>query len=147
VADPSVTLQARGLRFIVCGMATEALTTSFGVSADLAGALTKRLARYFKVHVEDWYDVCRRSVVLEDRLFADELSPDVLAEHARLLDELERTGKFFQQAMQTSGFADQTMMDLVSTTLQDIKDRRALWQGKLNPQQRGEILRAVFNES
>ena len=128
-------------------MAMDAETASFAEPMDVAGALTQRLARYFKVHVEDWYDVCRRSVMLEKRLFAGELSPDALAEHARLLDELERTGKFFQQAMQTSGFADQAMVDLVSTTLQDLKDRRALWHGKLKPQQREEILRAVFNES
>ena len=97
--------------------------------------------------MEDWYDVCRRSVTLEDCHFSDELSPDALTEHARLLDELERTGAFFQQAMQTSGFADQAIANLVSATLQDIRDRRALWHGKLKPQQRKEILHAVFNES
>jgi hypothetical protein len=128
-------------------MATDALTASLGESADLAGALTQRLARYFKVHLEDWCDVCRRSVALEDRHFADQLAPDALAEHARLLDELERTGNFFQQAIQTSGFADQGMMELVTMTLQDLKDRRALWHGKLKPEQRKEILDAIFHES
>ena len=49
--------------------------------------------------------------------------------------------------MQTSGFADQSMGELVAMTLQDLKDRRALWHGKLKPGQRKEILHAVFNES
>lgn len=128
-------------------MATGVVTTSFAESADFAGALTQRLARYFKVHVEDWCDVCRRSVALEERHFADNLSADALEEHARLLDELERTGNFFQQAMQVSGFADQAMTESVTMTLQDLKDRRALWHSKLKPQQREEILRAVFHES
>lgn len=128
-------------------MAANALTVSFAEQADLAGALTKRLARYFKVHVEDWSDVCRRSVSLEDRHFADALPPDALAEHASLLDELERTGEFFQHAMQTSGFADSEMVNLVNMTLRDVKDRRALWHGKLKSRQREEILHAVFNES
>jgi len=39
------------------------------------------------------------------------------------------------------------MVELVTMTLQDLKDRRALWHGKLKPQQREEILRAIFNES
>jgi hypothetical protein len=128
-------------------MATDALTASLGESADLAGALTQRLARYFKVQVEDWCDVCLRSVALEDRHFTEKPAPDVLAEHARLLDELERVGKFLAQAMQTAGFSDRATAELVAMTLQDLKDRRALWHGKLNPQQREEILRAVFNES
>jgi hypothetical protein len=128
-------------------MATDTLAASLGESADLAGALTQRLARYFKVQVEDWCDVCRRSVALEDRHFANRPSPDTLDEHARLLDELERVGKFLAQAMQTAGFSDRATAELVAMTLQDLKDRRALWHGKLKPEQRKEILRAVFNES
>ena len=128
-------------------MANDALTASLGESADLAGALTQRLARYFKVQVEDWCDVCRRSVALEDRHFTEQPAPDVLVEHARVLDELERVGKFLAQAMQTAGFSDRATAELVAMTLQDLKDRRALWHGKLKPQQREEILRAVFNES
>ena len=128
-------------------MVTDAQTASLGESADLAGALTQRLARYFKVQVEDWCDVCRRSVALEDRHFAEQPAPDVLAEHARLLDELERVGKFLAHAMQTAGLSDRATAELVAMTLQDLKDRRALWHGKLNPEQREEILRAVFNES
>lgn len=128
-------------------MATDAPTASLGEVADLAGALTQRLGRYLKVQVEDWCDVCRRSVALEDRHFADRLSPDALEEHARLLDELERVGKFLAQAMQTAGLADRATAELVAMTLQDLKDRRALWHGKLKPEQREEILRAVFNES
>jgi hypothetical protein len=84
---------------------------------------------------------------LEDRHFAEQPAPDVLAEHARLLDELERVGKFLAQAMQTAGFSDRATAELVAMTLQDLKDRRALWHGKLEPKQREEILRAVFNES
>ena len=128
-------------------MATEAFTAVFAEPTELAGALTQRIARYFKVHVEDWCDVCQRSVGWEDRHFANSLSPEALNEHARLLDELERTGDFFQQAMQTAGFSDRAMVELVTMTLQDLKDRRALWHGKLKPQQREEVLRAIFNES
>src|SRR5437773_7856052 len=120
-------------RFIVGTMATDALTASLGESADLAGALTQRLARYFKVQVQDWCDVCRRSVALEDHHFAEQPAPDVLAEHARLLDELERVGNFLAQAVQTAGFSDRATAELVAMTLQDLKDRRALWHGKLKP--------------
>lgn len=127
-------------------MATETLTASLGESADLAGALTQRLARYFKVQVEDWCDVCRRSVALEERHLTDRPTPDVMDEHGRLLDELERVGKFLAQAMQTAGFSDRVMAELVTMTLQDLSDRRALWHGKLQPEQREGILRAVFNE-
>jgi hypothetical protein len=125
----------------------DAPTASFAASVDLAGALTQRLSRYFKVHIEDWCDVCRRSVAVEDQFFADDISPGALDEHGRLLDELERTGRFFQQSMKLSGFADQAMIELVDMTLQDLHDRRALWHGQLDSGVRKEILQAVFNES
>jgi hypothetical protein len=128
-------------------MATDVPTASFAASVDMAGAFNQRLARYFKVHIQDWCDVCRRSVAVEDQLFGDAILPNALKEHGQLLDELERTGLFFQQSTRLSGFADQAMSDMVGMTLQDLQDRRALWHGKLDPKTRKEILHSVFNES
>ena len=128
-------------------MLIDAPTAPFAVSVDQAGALTQRLSRYFKVHIEDWCDVCRRSVAVEEKSFAEKIYPADLAEHRRLLDELERTGHFFQQTMSLAGFADTAMTELVAMTLQDLQDRRALWHGNLNPRTRQEILHAVFHES
>jgi hypothetical protein len=128
-------------------MATDTLVASFAEPAELAGSLSRRIALYFKVHVEDWCDVCRCSVAWEDHHFADNLSPEALAGHGALLDELERTGRFFQQAMETANFSDQATADLVAMTLQDLKDRRALWHGRLKSPQRAAILRDVFHES
>src|SRR6266446_3206014 len=110
--------------------------------------LAARLVRYFRAQVEDWYDECRKLTAWEDEHLVDDPRPEGLAEHARLLDELERVGRWLSQTTQSPDFPDSSTADLVSMTLRDLKDRRAMWHGsKLNEAQRAEILRACFNES
>ncbi len=106
-----------------------------------------RLLRYFKAQVEDWYDVCRHLTDWENRHLLDNLTSEGLAEHALLLDELERTGRWLGRATQNPDFPDQSTADLITMTLQDLKDRRALWHGQINETRRAEILSAAFNES
>ncbi|PYT02990.1 MAG: hypothetical protein DMF60_19710, partial [Acidobacteria bacterium] len=101
--------------------------------ADLAGGLAKRLQRYFKAHVEDWYDVCRQLTAWEERHLIDQPTPERLAEHGRLLDKLEQTGKWLSVATQSPDFPDRPTAELVTMTLQDLKDRRSLWHGTLSP--------------
>jgi len=127
-------------------MATNALTVSVDEPADLAGGLAKRLQRYFKAHVEDWYDVCRQLTAWEERHLIDQPTPERLAEHGRLLDKLEQTGKWLSVATQSPDFPDRPTAELVTMTLQDLKDRRSLWHGTLSPERREEILHAVFDE-
>ncbi len=115
-------------------------------ATDLGTGLTRRLSRYFRAQVEDWYDVCRQLSDWEDECLVDEPSPDRLAEHSRLLEELEQAGRWLALATQTQGFADQSTAELVSLTLQDLKDRRALWHGKMSPEKRAEILTTIFHE-
>ena len=69
-----------------------------------------------------------------------------LAEHARLLDELEQVGRWLGLATQSPDFPDRGTAELVAMTLQDLKDARALWHGSMTSERREEILRAVFNE-
>jgi hypothetical protein len=128
-------------------MAT-ASPTALGVeTADLGTALAKRLVRYFKAQVEDWHDVCRLLSDWEDRHLIDQRTDERLAEHARLLDELEQVGHWLARATQNPDFPDRATAELVALTLQDLKDARALWHGSMSKEQRQEILRAVFNES
>jgi len=123
------------------------LSRPLGEPADLAGGLATRLRRYFKAQVEDWYDVCRHLSTWEDRHLIDQPTPERLAEHAGLLDELEQVGRWLSLATQSPDFPDRATAELVSMTLQDLRDRRALWHGQMTPERREEILRAVFNES
>ena len=76
----------------------------------------------------------------------DHPGPERLAEHARLLDELERVGTWLSLATGTADFPDRPTAELVGMTLQDLKDARALWHGNMTRGRREEILRAVFNE-
>jgi hypothetical protein len=114
--------------------------------ADLAGGVSKRALRLLKAQVEDWYDECRRLSDWEDQHLLDQTAPEPLAEHARLLDELERVGRWLSLATQSSDFPDHATAQLVAMTLQDLRDARALWHGKLSNEARQEILRAIFNE-
>src|SRR6267378_2617320 len=93
--------------------------------ADLAGTVSKRAVRYLKAQVEDWYDTCRGLTAWEERHLVDGANSEQLAEHGRLLDELEQVGRWMAQATQSSDFPDQATVGLIKMTLQDLKDRRA----------------------
>ena len=110
--------------------------------------LATRAARHLKAQVEDWYDECRALTDWEDENLIDNATPERLAEHVRLLDELERVGRWLASATQSADFPDRATAELVTMALQDLADGRAMWHGrKLNEQQRAEILKACFNES
>lgn len=113
---------------------------------DLGSGLTARLVRYFKAQVEDWYDVCRQLSAWEEQHLIDHPTPEQSAEHTRLLDELEHVGRWLMRATQTPDFPDRTTAELVAMTMQDLKDRRALWHGPMKPEQREAMLREIFHE-
>ena len=127
-------------------MTSETLNVSVAEAGDLAGSLAKRLLRNFRAQVEDWYDVCRLLSTWEDRCLVDQPSPERLAEHARLLDELEQVGRWLSLTAQSLDLPDRTTADLVVMTLQDLKDRRAPWHGPMTRERREEVLREIFDE-
>ncbi len=112
-------------------MVTDAMIVSGAEPADLADGLARRLVRYFKAQVEDWYDVCRQLSSWEDRHLVDQPSQQRLAEHARLLEELEQVGRWLATSTQSPDFPDRSTAALVAMTIQDLKDRRALWHGQM----------------
>src|SRR5438874_13785303 len=105
-------------------MANDTLVASAASGQDIAENLSRRLARYFKAQVEDWYDVCRHLSDWEDRHLVDRPTTEGLAEHERLLDELEGVGRWLARATEGPEFPDRATAELVVTTLQDLKDRR-----------------------
>ena len=110
--------------------------------------LAIRAARHLKAQVEDWHDECRALTDWEDENLVDDPTPERLAEHSRLLAELEGVGRWLASATQSADFPDRPTAELVTMALQNLADGRAMWHGrKLNEQQRAEILKACFNES
>jgi len=97
--------------------------------------------------VEDWCDVCRRLSLWEERRLVNEPTTVDFSEHARILDELERTGRWVALVTQNADFPDAATSELVAMTLQDIADRRALWHGTMTPEQREKVLTSIFDES
>jgi len=110
------------------------------------GGISKRVLRFLKAQVEDWYDDCRSLSLREEQNLADELTPERLTQHAQLLEELERVGRWLSSLTQSPEFPDTATAELVRTALQDLSDRRALWHGNMDEKRRKEILHAVFNE-
>jgi len=129
-------------------MAAETVTARDAQTRSAPAGVATRLVRYFKVQVEDWYDECRQLTAWEDEHLLEDPKPASLAEHARLLDELERAGRWLFQTTHSSDFPDRPTAELVSMTLQDLKDRRAMWHNsQLSEKQKAEILKTCFNES
>lgn len=122
------------------------VTDAPGRPADSEGGISKRFLRLFKAQVEDWYDECRQLSDWEDRHLVDQPSADRLAQHADKLGELERVGLWLSSLCRDPDFPDAVTARLVSMTLQDLKDARALWHGTMPHQARQDILRAIFNE-
>jgi len=77
----------------------------------------------------------------------DEPTTEDFREHARILDELERTGRWVALVAQNADFPDAAAAELVAMTLKDIADRRALWHGTMTPEQRERVLTSIFDES
>src|SRR6266536_2161242 len=125
-------------------MTASSPVSSANEAADLSFGLASRHVRYFRAQVEDWYEVCRLLPDWEDRhLLEDPVPVERLAEHARLLDELERVGKWLHSAAQSKEFPDRPTTELIAMTLRDLADSRAMWHGKnLDEKQRKEILKA-----
>jgi hypothetical protein len=128
-------------------MATNGLTASLLEPVDFAGGVFKRLVRCLKAQVEDRYDACRHLSASEDRHLLDRPAAAQLAEHAGLVAELERVGRWLSLVTQSPDSPDRATAELVSLTLQDLRDRRALWHGDMTHEQRDNILRTIFGET
>jgi hypothetical protein len=128
-------------------VATNVLAPSPAEPLDVAGGLSQRFLRSFMAQVEDWCDVCRRLSLWEERCLVDEPTTEDFREHARILDELERTGRWVALVAQNADFPDAAAAELVAMTLKDIADRRALWHGTMTPEQRERVLTSIFDES
>jgi hypothetical protein len=128
-------------------MATNVLAPSQAEPLDVAGGLSQRFLRSFMAQVDDWGDVCRRLSLWEERRLVDEPTTEDFSEHARILDELERTGRWVALVTQNADFPDAAAAELVAMTLKDIADRRALWHGTMTPEQREKVLTSIFDES
>jgi hypothetical protein len=111
------------------------------------GGIQRRSLRHFRVQVEDWYDACRELTLWEDQNLIDEATSEKLAEHERILNELDRVGRWLSKTAQEPDFPDTETVKLVGWALQDIRDRRVLWHGPLDRKQRSEIVASIFDES
>ena len=106
--------------------------------------LSDRVLRQFKVAAQDWFDVCRRLSEWEDRRLVDDPSPEALAQHAKVLGNLEWLGRILAMLTQNREFPDRQLAELVASTLQDLQDRRALWHGKMTSAERDRVLHEIF---
>lgn len=107
--------------------------------------LTDRVLRQFKVAAQDWFDICRKLSEWEDRRLVDDPSPEALAQHAKVLRNLEWLGRLMAMVTEDSEFQDRQFAQLIASTLQDLRDRRALWHGSMTASQREQVLREIFS--
>jgi hypothetical protein len=118
-----------------------------GLGTGFVQGLQHRLVRQFQVQVADWLDTCRALVDWEDQHLVEETSPQRLAEHGAMFDELERFGRWL--AGEGSQLSDETnaAAEQIKFTLQDLHDSRAMWHGVVSEERKRQILRDYFNES
>jgi hypothetical protein len=118
-----------------------------GNPEEALNSLSRRLQRSFKAQVEDWYDVCRNLSAWENRELIDHPREERLAEHEHFIDQLEQLGRWLEFSAQSGDISEGSTLELIKGTIQDLRDRRALWHGSLNNREREEILRDIFHES
>ena len=116
-------------------------------SPGFVGSLQHRLARQFSVQVADWQDTCRELAAWEDQHLVDSKSLERLAEHALMLAELERVGRWLAEVGSQAGFDAGGTTEQIQLALQDLRDSRAMWHGQVPEGRRREILRDCFDES
>ena len=109
-----------------------------------AEGLTDRVLRQFKVAAQDWLDVCHKLGGWEDRWLVDDPNPEALGQHAKVLRNLEWIGRVMITVTEDSKFQDRQFAEVIATTLQDLRDRRALWHGSMTAEQREQVLREIF---
>jgi len=111
------------------------------------GTLTTRTLRYLRAQIEDWADACRSLSDWEDEYLLEGAAAERHEEHSRRLDELERVGHWFDRLTLAVDFPEVELNELVQLSLQDLRDRRALWHGRMSEARRQQILHEVFGES
>lgn len=120
------------------------------IATEISTSLPARLRsvlRHWRAQVEDWHDDCRQMTEWEDGNLLDHPASEKLAVHAAMLDELERIGRWFSLATQSPDFPDTQTAELVQLTLQDLRDRRAMWHGrKMSKEEADGIIAACFPE-
>jgi len=120
------------------------------ITADISTPIPARLRsvlRHLRAQVEDWYDDCRQLTEWEDGNLLDRPTPDKMEEHAAMLDELERIGRWYSLATQSPDYPDAPTAELIQLTLQDLHDRRAMWHGKkMGKEEADRIIAACFPE-
>lgn len=117
-------------------------------AASSTSRLAIRAVRQLKSQVENWYEECRALTAWEDESIVDEPESDRLKEHARMLDNLERVGRWLASATSNEDFPERQTAELVVVTLRILADRRAMWHGRnLSEHERVEVLNVCFHES
>jgi len=111
-----------------------------------ASALQNRILRQYELQVADWQETCRDLSVWEDTHLVEFSTEEYLAEHAAIINELERIGLQLSSAAQVFG-VEESCQNQIELTLQDLRDARALWHEKVSKERQSEILRSSFNES
>ena len=118
-----------------------------GSGAGLIAGFQQRLLRQLEVQVADWLDTCRGLADWEDRELVERSSSDRLAEHAAMLDELERAGRWFAEASFSRGPDLDPVRQQIQFALEDLRDSRAMWHHPVESERKAAILRECFNES
>jgi hypothetical protein len=129
------------------GMSTAPEVLQPKSNAGFVEGLHHRLVRQFQVQVADWLDTCRELASWEDRHLVESRSADRLQEHAAMLDELERVGRWLATAAGQLGDEATATVEPIQFALQDLRDSRAMWHGDVPQARKQEILRDCFNES
>src|SRR5688572_32369601 len=77
-----------------------------------------------KAQMEDWYDVCRRLSAWEEHHLLDQPKAEQLADHERLLDELEQVGRWMSLRSEEHTSELQSQSNLVCRLLLEKKKLR-----------------------
>lgn len=107
--------------------------------------LQNRMLASTRDFVEEWAELIPQITAWEDSHLLDNPPAEVLDEHRRVLDKCLMLGWPMARTAEQPDFPDRRLAEMVTTTMEVYRDKKAMWHGPRMPgEQSDRILAQCF---
>ena len=109
------------------------------------GNFELRMARSFRLAVEDWDEVCSALGSWEAAHLTPDDSAAALNQHRAWVGKLIVWGQLLRQVAEHPDYTDRTVASRIAARLRHLQDKLALWHREMTPEEEDRILHAAFS--